>query len=48
MVDSLNARGIEVPHPPTARHQGSMTEPIVHGWMPAAAVFFRQTPGNGS
>ncbi len=41
MVPYLRERGIEPIHPPTAPAQGPMDEPIVHGWMPAAAVFFR-------
>lgn len=41
MVPYLRERGIEPVHPPTAPVQGPMTEPIVHGWMPAAAVFFK-------
>lgn len=41
MVTWLRERGIEPVHPPTAPVRGSMEEPIVHGWMPAAAVFFR-------
>ena len=41
MVAWLRARGIEPFHPPHAPIQGSVDEPIVHGWMPAAAVFFK-------
>ena len=41
MVPWLQAHGIEPVHPPGAPVQGKMSEPIVHGWMPAAAVFFR-------
>ena len=41
MVPYLRERGIEPIHPPTAPALGPMDEPIVHGWMPAAAVFFR-------
>ena len=41
MVPYLRDHGIEPVHPPTAPLQGPMDEPIVHGWMPAAAVFFR-------
>ena len=40
MVAWLRARGIPF-HPPHAPIQGSVDEPIVHGWMPAAAVFFK-------
>jgi hypothetical protein len=39
MVHHLRERGIEPVHPPAAPVQGPMREPIVHGWMPAAAVF---------
>jgi lactoylglutathione lyase len=41
MIHYLRERGIEPVHPPNAPVQGPMHEPIVHGWMPAAAVFFR-------
>lgn len=41
MVPMLEERGIRPLHPPTAPERGRMREPIVHGWMPAAAVFFR-------
>ncbi len=41
IVPWLHERGIEAMHPPRAPIQGPMTEPIVHGWMPAASVFFR-------
>ena len=41
MVHHLREHGIEPVHPPAAPLQGPMNEPIVHGWMPAAAVFFR-------
>lgn len=46
MVPSLRERGIEPLHPPTAPRRGPMKEPIVHGWMPAAAVFFRDPDGH--
>jgi lactoylglutathione lyase len=46
MVSWLRERGIETEHPPRAPVQGPMTEPIVHGWMPAAAVFFRDPDGH--
>jgi lactoylglutathione lyase len=46
MVDRLRERGIEPVHPPAAPLQGPMEEPIVHGWMPAAAVFFRDPDGH--
>lgn len=46
MVALLTARGIEPVHPPTAPMDGPMTEPIVHGWMPAASVFFRDPDGH--
>ena len=46
MVPFLRSRGVEPVHPPTAPAQGPMREPIVHGWMPAAAVFFRDPDGH--
>ena len=46
MVPYLRDRGIEPVHPPSAPVQGPMNEPIVHGWMPAAAVFFRDPDGH--
>jgi lactoylglutathione lyase len=46
MVPWLRKRGIEPIHPPRAPVQGPMKEPIVHGWMPAAAVFFRDPDGH--
>ncbi|MGH7628734.1 MAG: VOC family protein [Gemmatimonadales bacterium] len=46
MVPYLREQGIDPVHPPTAPVQGPMTEPIVHGWMPAAAVFFRDPDGH--
>ena len=46
MILYLRERGIEPVHPPTAPVQGPMTEPIVHGWMPAAAVFFKDPDGH--
>jgi lactoylglutathione lyase len=46
MVPWLRERGIETEHPPRAPVQGPMSEPIVHGWMPAAAVFFRDPDGH--
>jgi lactoylglutathione lyase len=46
MVPWLRDRGIEPIHPPRAPIQGPMKEPIVHGWMPAAAVFFRDPDGH--
>jgi catechol 2,3-dioxygenase-like lactoylglutathione lyase family enzyme len=46
MIPYLRQRGIEPVHPETAPVQGLMDEPIVHGWMPAAAVFFRDPDGN--
>jgi len=45
MVAWLRARGIPF-HPPHAPIQGSVDEPIVHGWMPAAAVFFKNPDGH--
>ena len=46
MIPYLRALDIEPLHPPTAPVQGRMDEPIVHGWMPAAAVFFRDPDGH--
>lgn len=46
MIPYLLERGIEPVHPPTAPVQGAMNEPIVHGWMPAAAVFFKDPDGH--
>jgi len=46
MVPWLRERGIETEHAPRAPVQGPMKEPIVHGWMPAAAVFFRDPDGH--
>lgn len=46
MVPYLLERGIEPVHPARAPVQGPMREPIVHGWMPAAAVFFKDPDGH--
>jgi catechol 2,3-dioxygenase-like lactoylglutathione lyase family enzyme len=46
MVSFLCERGIETVHPVGAPVQGPMKEPIVHGWMPAAAVFFKDPDGH--
>ena len=46
MVPYLRERDIDPVHPPTAPVQGPMSEPIVHGWMPAAAVFFTDPDGH--
>lgn len=46
MIPYLHERGIEPVHPPRALVQGPMHEPIVHGWMPAAAVFFKDPDGH--
>jgi catechol 2,3-dioxygenase-like lactoylglutathione lyase family enzyme len=46
VIPDLERRGIEPVHPPHAPLQGRMREPIVHGWMPAAAVFFRDPDGH--
>jgi len=46
MIPFLRERGVEPTHPSTAPIQGAMAEPIVHGWMPAAAVFFRDPDGH--
>ncbi len=46
MVNRLREHGIEPVHPPTAPVQGPMHEPIVHGWMPAPAVFFKDPDGH--
>ena len=46
MVPWLRERGIKPFHPPHAPIQGTVNEPIVHGWMPAAAVFFKDPDGH--
>lgn len=46
MISFLREREIEPVHPPAAPVQGPMNEPIVHGWMPAAAVFFKDPDGH--
>ncbi|MEN8143736.1 MAG: VOC family protein [Gemmatimonadota bacterium] len=46
MIPYLRELGIEPVHPAGAPIQGPMEEPIVHGWMPAAAVFFRDPDGH--
>ena len=46
MIPYLRERGIEPVHPPGAPRQGPMDQPVVHGWMPAAAVFFRDPDGH--
>lgn len=46
MIPYLRERGIDPVHPDTAPIQGRMVEPIVHGWMPAASVFFRDPDGH--
>ncbi len=46
MIPYLRERGIDPVHPDLAPSQGPMDEPIVHGWMPAAAVFFRDPDGH--
>ena len=46
MIPALERLGIDPVHPPHAPLQGRMREPIVHGWMPAAAVFFRDPDGH--
>ena len=46
MIPYLRRHGMEPVHPPGAPVQGLMHEPIVHGWMPAAAVFFRDPDGH--
>lgn len=46
MIPFLRSRGVEPEHPSTAPEQGPMKEPIVHGWMPAASVFFRDPDGH--
>jgi len=45
IIPYLRERGIDPVHPDSAPVQGRMEEPIVHGWMPAAAVFFRDPDG---
>lgn len=46
MIPWLEERGIEPIHPPTFSVEGPVTEPMVHGWMPAAAVFFQDPDGH--
>lgn len=46
MLPYLRERGIEPVYPPAAPLQGPVEEPIVHGWMPAAAVFFEDPDGH--
>jgi lactoylglutathione lyase len=46
MIRYLLDREIQPLHPPRSSVQGPMHEPIVHGWMPAAAVFFRDPDGH--
>ena len=46
MVEWLRDRNITPVHPPSAPRDGPMAEPIVFGWMPAAAVFFEDPDGN--
>lgn len=46
MIPFLRERWLDPVHPSTAPQDGPMHEPIVHGWMPAAAVFFRDPDGH--
>ncbi|MGD8427702.1 MAG: VOC family protein [Balneolaceae bacterium] len=48
MITFLHNQGIQPLHPSTVPDLGGqeMKEPIVHGWMPAAAVFFRDPDGH--
>lgn len=46
MIPYLAGLGIAAVHPETAPASGPMREPIVHGWMPAASVFFRDPDGH--
>ena len=48
MISFLHDRNIQPRHPKTVPDLGGeeMEEPIVHGWMPAAAVFFRDPDGH--
>ena len=48
MISFLQERDIQPLHPSTVPEVGGteMKEPIVHGWMPAAAVFFRDPDGH--
>jgi lactoylglutathione lyase len=46
MIPYLARLGIVAVHPDTAPREGPMKEPIVHGWMPAASVFFRDPDGH--
>ena len=41
MVPYLHEKGIATTHPSKSPIQGPMKEPVVHGWMPAASVFFK-------
>lgn len=41
MIPYLRNLGIQPVFPAHAPLEGPMTEPVVHGWMPAASVFFR-------
>lgn len=48
MIPFLKKQGIQPLHPSTVPDLGGkeMKEPIVHGWMPAAAVFFQDPDGH--
>ena len=46
MVHYLEDKGIATTHPSKSQMQGPMKEPIVHGWMPAASVFFKDPDGH--
>lgn len=46
LVGLLRERRVEPEHPETAPRTGRMDEPIVHGWMPAASLFFRDPDGH--
>jgi lactoylglutathione lyase len=46
MIQYLRDLGITPAFPAHAPLEGPMTEPIVHGWMPAASVFFRDPDGH--
>jgi lactoylglutathione lyase len=46
MVPYLHEKGIATIHPSKSPVQGEMKEPVVHGWMPAASVFFKDPDGH--
>ena len=46
MLSYLAERGIESVNPSRAQTEGPMRDPIVHGWMPAASVYFKDPDGH--